>query len=147
MKRHVTCFVEKAGFEPRALGTKRSSLTTALHARSLYALWYLCLKEKGCGADHSQKHCEPLSTVRVSDLRPQYAPRKRRIKCTGMCSCCKSTWEKRYMSKTKRFQEPKLFCRNEQKYLLSSRSKLNGSWHTSSVIPISFVRWYPGVSF
>ncbi len=22
MKRHVTCFVEKAGFEPRTLGTK-----------------------------------------------------------------------------------------------------------------------------
>ncbi len=25
MKRHVTCFVEKAGFEPRTLGTKAES--------------------------------------------------------------------------------------------------------------------------
>jgi hypothetical protein len=31
--RHVTCFVEKAGFEPRTLGTKRSAMTTVLHAR------------------------------------------------------------------------------------------------------------------
>ncbi len=29
----VTCFVEKAGFEPRTLGTKRSAMTTALHAQ------------------------------------------------------------------------------------------------------------------
>jgi hypothetical protein len=35
VKRHVTCFVEKAWFEPRTLGTKRSTMTTALHARSI----------------------------------------------------------------------------------------------------------------
>ena len=32
MKRYVPCFVEKAGFEPRTLGTKWSAMTTALHA-------------------------------------------------------------------------------------------------------------------
>ncbi len=32
-RRHVTCSVEKAGFKPRTLGTKRSAMTTALHAR------------------------------------------------------------------------------------------------------------------
>ncbi len=32
-RRHVICFVEKAGFEPRTLGTKRSAMITALHAR------------------------------------------------------------------------------------------------------------------
>jgi hypothetical protein len=33
MKRHVPCFVGKAGFEHRTLGTKRSAMTTALQAQ------------------------------------------------------------------------------------------------------------------
>jgi hypothetical protein len=33
MKRHLTCFVEKAGLAPRTLGTKAGAMTTALHAR------------------------------------------------------------------------------------------------------------------
>ncbi len=37
--------------------------------------------------------------------------------CHSMCIHCKSTWEKIYKSKTKQIQEPKLFCRNEQKIL------------------------------
>ncbi len=35
MKRHVPCFVEKAWFELRTLGTKGSTMTTALYALCL----------------------------------------------------------------------------------------------------------------
>ncbi len=48
MKRHVLCFVEKAGFKPRTLGTKRSAMTNALHAR-LILLYYISLAAVGEG--------------------------------------------------------------------------------------------------
>ncbi len=36
---HVTCFVVKARFESRTLGTKQSTMATALHARCMYKKW------------------------------------------------------------------------------------------------------------
>ena len=63
MKRHVPCFVEKAGFEPRTLGTKRSAMTTALHAHWCSTGATLVQHWCNTGATLVQYLCNPGATL------------------------------------------------------------------------------------
>jgi hypothetical protein len=109
-------------------------------------LWYLCLSQRKRFRCWSQtkKNCENLSTVWVSELRPQYDPRKWRIKC--MCIRCKSTWEKKIRAQPSVSKNRFSFFSNEQNHSLSSRSKLNGSWRPLPVNHTSLVGRNSGVS-